>query len=91
MQPFPEARKPAYKITVDFGEGIGKRTTSAQVTVRYTPETLVGHTVLGWVNAPEKRIGPFLSQFLLLGVTDETGAVCLIHVDGHVPVGGRMC
>lgn len=91
VQPFPEARKPAYKITVDFGPGIGTRTTSAQVTVHYTPETLLGRLVLGWVNAPEKRIAGFASQFLLLGVHDETGAVCLIHVDGTVPVGGRVC
>lgn len=88
---FAEARKPAYQIWVDFGEGIGIRKTSAQVTVHYTPETLVGRKVLGWVNAPPRQIGPFMSEFLLLGVHDEAGAVCLLQVERDVPVGGRMC
>lgn len=88
---FAEARKPAYQIWVDFGEGIGIKKTSAQVTVHYTPEALAGRKVLGWVNAPPRQIGPFMSEFLLLGVHDAQGAVCLLQVDRDVPVGGRMC
>lgn len=90
-KPFPEAKKPAYQIWVDFGDGIGIKKTSAQVTVHYTPETLKGRKVLGWVNASPRQIGPFMSEFLILGVHDEAGAVCLIQVDRDVPVGGRMC
>jgi len=88
---FAEARKPAYQIWVDFGGEYGVRKTSAQVTVHYTPETLKGRKVLGWVNAPARQIGPFMSEFLILGVHDEQGAVCLLQVDREVPVGGRMC
>jgi tRNA-binding protein len=88
---FAEAKKPAYQIWVDFGDGIGIKKTSAQVTVHYTPETLKGRKVLGWVNAAPRQIGPFMSEFLILGVHDEAGAVCLIQVDRDVPVGGRMC
>lgn len=91
VKPFPEARKPAYQIWVDFGPEVGMKKTSAQVTMHYTPENLVGRQVLGWVNAPTRQIGPFMSEFLLLGVTDENGAVCLLQVDRGVPVGGRMC
>lgn len=89
-KPFPEARKPAYQIWVDFGSEYGVRKTSAQVTVHYTPEALVGRRVLGWVNAPARQIGPFMSEFLILGVPDVDGAVCLLQVDRDVPVGGRM-
>lgn len=89
-KPFPEARKPAYQIFVDFGEAYGVKKTSAQVTVHYTPEELKGRKVLGWVNAPARQIGPFMSEFLLLGVHDEQGAVCLLQVDRDVPLGGRM-
>lgn len=91
VKPFPEARKPAYQIWVDFGPELGVRKTSAQVTVHYTPQTLTGRRVLGWVNAPPRQIGPFMSEFLLLGVADENGAICLLAVDGNVPLGGRMC
>ena len=91
VRPFPEARKPAYQIWVDFGEAYGVKKTSAQVTVHYTPEELVGRKVLGWVNAPARQIGPFMSEFLILGVHDEQGAVCLLQVERDVPVGGRMC
>jgi tRNA-binding protein len=90
VKAFPEARKPAYQIWVDFGEAYGVKKTSAQVTVHYTPETLVGRRVMGWVNAPVRQIGPFMSEFLILGVHDEQGAVCLISADRDVPVGGRM-
>lgn len=91
VKPFPEARKPAYQIFVDFGEAYGVKKTSAQVTVHYTPESLVGRKVLGWVNAPARQIGPFMSEFLLLGVADEAGAICLLQVDRDVQIGGRMC
>lgn len=87
---FAEARKPAYQIWVDFGEAYGVKKTSAQVTVHYRPEELVGRKVLGWVNAPVRQIGPFRSEFLLLGVHDVDGAVCLLQVDRDVPTGGRM-
>ncbi|RYG58043.1 MAG: tRNA-binding protein [Alphaproteobacteria bacterium] len=90
VKPFPEARKPAYQIWVDFGEAYGVKKTSAQVTVHYTPEMLVGRKVMGWVNAPVRQIGPFMSEFLILGVQDEAGAVCLLNVDKDVPIGGRM-
>ncbi|NBX86598.1 MAG: tRNA-binding protein [Proteobacteria bacterium] len=91
VRAFPEARKPAWQIWVDFGPEVGIKKTSAQVTVHYTAENLVGRQVLGWVNAPTRQIGPFISEFLLLGVHDEHGAVCLLQVDRTVPVGGRMC
>jgi tRNA-binding protein len=91
VKDFPEARKPAFQIWVDFGGEYGMRKTSAQVTVHYTHDTLKGRKVLGWVNAPARQIGPFMSEFLLLGVHDEQGAVCLLQVERDVPVGGRMC
>jgi tRNA-binding protein len=90
-QVFPQARKPAYIIEVDFGPVVGVLRTSAQITVHYTPESLVGRQVLGWVNTPPKQIGPFISQFLLLGVHDETGAVRLSSVDDTLPLGARLC
>lgn len=89
-KPFPEARKPAYQVWVDFGEGYGVRKTSAQITQHYTPETLLGRKVVGWVNAPEKQIGPFLSQFLILGAHDANGHVVLLTVGDDVPVGARI-
>lgn len=91
VKPFPEARKPAYQIWVDFGPEYGVKKTSAQVTVHYTPETLKGRRVMGWVNAPVRQIGPFMSEFLLLGVADVAGAICLLQVDGDIAIGGRMC
>ncbi|QUJ75501.1 tRNA-binding protein [Sulfitobacter albidus] len=89
-QPFPEARKPAIKVWVDFGEGIGVRKTSAQITVHYTPETLPGRQVMGVVNFPPRQIGPFMSEFLLLGVPDADGAIVLLTPGQDVPNGGRM-
>jgi tRNA-binding protein len=89
-KPFPEARKPAYQVWVDFGEGYGVRKTSAQITQHYTPESLLGRKVVGWVNAPEKQIGPFLSQFLILGAHDTEGQVVLLAVGSAVPVGTRI-
>lgn len=87
---FPEARKPAIKIWVDFGGEIGVRKTSAQVTVHYTPENLIGKQVMGVVNFPARQIGPFMSEFLVLGVPDAEGAIVLVGPDQNTPVGGRM-
>ena len=90
VQPFPEARKAAYKLWVDFGPDIGVKKSSAQVTAHYTPETLMGRQVLGVVNFPPRQIGPFRSEALVLGLPDETGAVVLIGPGQDVPLGGRM-
>ncbi len=89
-EPFPEARKPAIKIWVDFGAEIGTRKTSAQVTAHYDPETLVGKTVMGVVNFPPRQIGKFMSEVLVLGVPDDAGEVVLISPDQEVPLGGRL-
>lgn len=89
-QPFPEARKPAIKLWVDFGEGIGVRKSSAQITTHYSPDRLIGRQVLAVVNFPPRQIGPFLSEVLVLGVPDENGAVVLLRPDFPVPIGGRM-
>ena len=89
-EPFPEARKPAIKMWVDFGPEIGERKSSAQVTVHYDPESLVGKTVMGVVNFPPRQIGPFMSEALVLGVPDADGEVVLLTPDQDVPVGGRM-
>jgi tRNA-binding protein len=89
-EPYPEARKPAIKLWVDFGPEIGERKTSAQLTVHYTPESLVGRRVVGVVNFPPRQIGKFMSEVLVLGVPDENGAVVLLNPDQDVPLGGRM-
>jgi tRNA-binding protein len=89
-EPFPEARKPAYKLSIDFGEGLGVKRSSAQLTVHYGPETLEGRLVLAVVNMPPRRVGPFLSEVLTLGVPDETGAVVLVAPDRAVPPGARL-
>ena len=89
-EPFPQARKPAIKMWIDFGPEIGEKKTSAQVTVHYTPESLVGKTVMAVVNFPPRQIGPFISEVLVLGVPDENGAVVLIGPHQDVPTGGRM-
>ncbi|HEV7455151.1 MAG TPA: tRNA-binding protein [Roseococcus sp.] len=89
-QPFPEARKPAIKLWVDFGNGIGVRKSSAQITAHYSPDRLIGRQVLAVVNFPPRQIGPFLSEVLVLGVPDENGAVVLLRPDLTVPNGGRM-
>ncbi|MCH1388070.1 MAG: tRNA-binding protein [Rhodobacteraceae bacterium] len=89
-EPFPEARKPAIKMWIDFGGEIGERKTSAQVTAHYTPEQLVGKQVMGVVNFPPRQIGPFMSEVLVLGCMDDSGAVVLIAPDQIVPNGGRM-
>lgn len=89
-EPFPEARKPAYKLTIDFGPGIGTRRSSAQLTRRYQLSELEGRLVTAVVNFPPRQIGPFLSEVLTLGVPDAEGAVVLLVPDKDVPVGGRM-
>lgn len=89
-EPYPEARKPAIKMWVDFGPDIGERKTSAQLTAHYTPETLVGRRVMGVVNFPARQIGKFMSEVLVLGVPDATGAVVLLTPDQDVPLGGRL-
>jgi tRNA-binding protein len=87
---FPEARKPAYKLLIDFGPEIGTRRSSAQLTRHYRREELEGRLVLAVVNFPPRQIGPFLSEVLTLGVPDPEGAVVLIAPDKNVPVGGRL-
>lgn len=89
-EPFPEARKPAIKMWIDFGPEIGERKTSAQITVHYTPEDLVGTQVMGVVNFPPRQIGPFMSEVLVLGVPDENGAIVLMRPTQLTPNGGRM-
>ena len=89
-EPFPEARKPAIKVWVDFGEEIGERKSSAQITKHYTPESLIGKQVAAVVNFPEKQIGPFKSQFLTLGFEDDEGGIVLISPDQKVPNGHRL-
>lgn len=89
-EPFPEARKPAYKLWINFGESIGEKKSSAQITVHYSLEELVGKRVMAVVNFPSRQIGPVKSEVLVLGVPDENGAVVLIAPDKNVPLGGRL-
>jgi tRNA-binding protein len=89
-QSFPEARRPAIKLWVDFGDAIGVRKTSAQLTVYYTPEQLVGRQVAAVVNFPPKQVGKFMSEILVLGFPDADGAVVLLNIDKPVPNGGRL-
>ncbi len=87
---FPEARKPAYKLVIDFGEEIGTRKSSAQITVLYTPEELVGRLVMAVVNFPPRQIGPVMSEVLVLGFSDSAGNISLAAPDHDVPIGGRL-
>jgi tRNA-binding protein len=87
---FPEARKPAIKLWVDFGPEIGEKRSSAQLTQHYTPEELVGRQVLAVVNFPARQIGPVRSEVLVLGVPDEAGEVVLIRPGHEVPLGGKL-
>jgi tRNA-binding protein len=89
-QPFPEARKPAYILHVDFGPEIGTRKSSAQITTLYTPEELVGRLVVGVVNFPPKQIGPIRSECLVTGFHNERGEVALCVPDKEVPLGSRL-
>jgi tRNA-binding protein len=88
--PFPEARKPAIKLVIDFGEEVGLKKSSAQITVHYTPETLVGRQVLAVVNFPPRQIGPFRSEVLTLGFEDGEGAIVLAKPDLPVPNGKKL-
>lgn len=87
---FPEARKPAYKLTIDFGAEMGVKRSSAQITANYTLEELVGRQVLAVVNLPPRQIGPMRSEVLTLGVDDDAGNVVLIAPSSQVPIGGRL-
>ena len=89
VEDFPEARKPAWKLEVDFGEEIGRKRTSAQIK-NYTREELDGRLVIGVVNFPPRQIGPVMSEVLVLGVPDEEGRVILLQPSSEVPLGGRM-
>ncbi len=88
--PFPEARKPAWKLRIDFGPEIGVKRSSAQITVHYQPQDLVGRQVLAVVNFPPRQIGPFRSEVLTLGFEDETGTIVLAAVDQPVPNGRKL-
>lgn len=89
-QPYPEARKPAIKLWVDFGGDLGVKKSSAQITKHYVPEELIGKPVMAVVNFPPRQIGKFMSEILVLGVPDEDGEVVLITPDKDVPIGGRL-
>jgi tRNA-binding protein len=90
VQDFPEARKPAFKLTIDFGPAVGRKRSSAQITKHYSRESLLGRQVAAVVNFPPRQIGPFMSEVLTLGFPDEAGEIVLIGPDLSVPDGGRL-
>ena len=90
VEDFPEARKPAYKLTIDFGSEIGTKKSSAQIVDLYNKEDLLGSLILGVVNFPPKQIGPFISECLTLGVPDEQGRVVLVRPDKNSPLGSKL-
>ena len=90
-EPFPQARKPAFKLRIDFGPEIGEKKSSAQITTHYAAASLIGRQVLGVVNFPPRQIGPFLSEVLVLGLADAAGEIVLIAPEQPVPNGARMC
>lgn len=89
-EPFPEARKPALKLRVDFGPEIGEKKSSAQIVAHYAPEALIGRQVLAVVNFPPRQIGPFMSEVLVLGLSDDQGHIVLLSPERAVPDGARM-
>ena len=89
-QPFPQARKPAYKLVIDFGPEVGVKRSSAQLTVHYRVDQLIGRQVCAVVNFPPRQIGPFISEVLTLGMPDEEGGVVLVKPDFKVPNGGKL-
>jgi len=89
-QPFPQARKPAYKLVIDFGAEIGIKRSSAQLTVHYRADQLIGRQVCAVVNFPPRQIGPFISEVLTLGMPDDDGSVVLVKPDFKVPNGGKL-
>ena len=91
VQPFPKARKPAWKLWIDFGPEVGIKKSSAQITEHYTPENLLGRHVLAVTNFPPRQVADFMSECLTLGVYDAAGAVRLLGVDGDVPLGAKVC
>ena len=90
-EPFPQARKPAFKLRIDFGGDVGERKSSAQITAHYKPEGLVGRQVLAVVNFPPRQIGPVRSEVLVLGLADAAGEIVLIGPERAVPDGARLC
>ncbi|MEM6589597.1 MAG: tRNA-binding protein [Pseudomonadota bacterium] len=89
-EPFPEARKPAIKLWVDFGEELGEKKSSAQITAHYDVQSIVGRQVMAVVNFPPRQIGPVRSEILVLGVSDAEGGIVLLSPDQEVPLGSRM-
>lgn len=89
-EPFPEARKPAIKLWIDFGPELGIKKSSAQITVHYAPNELIGTMVIAVTNFPPRQIGPFMSEVLVLGLPDPDGAIVLLRPDLDVPLGGRV-